>query len=80
VYRQPAELNLNLIAELKELELLGGHLAPHGAFGEAIRLLADGTVDGSRLITHRHPLDDVVQALQPTLGSVRVKAVLEPNR
>lgn len=80
VYRQPAEIDLNLVADLKELELLGGHLAPHGAFGEAIRLLADRTVDGSRLITHRHPLDDVVTALQPAAGRLRVKAILEPNR
>lgn len=80
VYRRPAEIDLNLIAEHKELEVHGGHLAPHGAFGEAIRLLADGTVDGSRLITHRHPLDDVLTALEPAAGPVRVKAILEPNR
>lgn len=80
VYQAPAVLDLNLVAELKELDVRGGHLAPHGAFGEAIRLLADGTVDGERLITHRHRLDDVAAALQPAVGPIRVKAVLEPSR
>jgi L-iditol 2-dehydrogenase len=80
VYRAPALLDLNLVAELKEIDVRGGHLAPHGAFGEAIRLLADGAVDGARLITHRHTLDDVLAALEPAVGPTRVKAVLEPNR
>jgi threonine dehydrogenase-like Zn-dependent dehydrogenase len=80
VYGQPARLDLNQIAEFKELDVRGGHLAPHGAFGEAIDLLADGSVPGERLITHRYSLDDAESAFAPPPpDELRVRAVLEPS-
>ena len=77
VYRRPATVDLNLLAEHKELDVRGGHLAP-GAFPEALELLAAGVVDAERLVTDRHPLERGRDALEPG-GPGRVKAVLVPD-
>lgn len=77
VYRAPASIDLNVVAEHKELDVRGGHLAP-GAFPEALELLRTGTIDAERIVTHRHPLDGVVAALEPAPGAGRLKAVLVP--
>lgn len=80
VYPRRVQVDLNLVAEFKELTVRGGHLAPHGAFGRAIGMLADGSVPGAELVTHRHPLDDAATAFAPVApGDLRVRAVLEPQ-
>ncbi|MDP9005666.1 MAG: alcohol dehydrogenase catalytic domain-containing protein [Actinomycetota bacterium] len=76
VYRRPATLDLNVVAEHKELDVRGAHLAP-GAFPEAIELLRTGVVDADRIVTHRHALDDVRAALDDAPGG-RLKAILVP--
>jgi 2-desacetyl-2-hydroxyethyl bacteriochlorophyllide A dehydrogenase len=78
VYRRPATVDLNLIAEHKELDVRGGHLAP-GAFPEAIELLRTGAVDAELIVTSRHPLDGVHAALGPSPGHDRLKALLVPH-
>ena len=45
VYREPARVDWNVVAEFKELEIRGGHLAPT-EFGMALDLLARRAVDG----------------------------------
>jgi L-iditol 2-dehydrogenase len=77
VYRQPALVDLNLVAEHKELDVRGGHLAPD-AFPEAIELLVGGAVAADRIVTHRHPLHAFGQALGPSPDGSRLKAVLVP--
>jgi L-iditol 2-dehydrogenase len=80
VYRVPATVDWNQVAEFKELEVRGGHLAPNGAFGEAIDLLARGAVDADRIVTHRHPLEEFEAALgDPEDGGLRLKAIVEPG-
>lgn len=79
VYPPHPELNLNMIAEFKELDVRGGHLSP-GAFPEAIRLLADGSFDCATVVTHRFPLEQFEQAINPADGGVRMKTVIEPPR
>jgi L-iditol 2-dehydrogenase len=60
VYDRPLPLDLNRLAELGELSLSGGHLAP-GCFPEALQLLAG--VDGDLVVTGQHPLDRLTDAL-----------------
>lgn len=80
VYRAPAAVDWNQIAEFKELDVRGGHLAPNGAFGEAIELLSAGAVDAERIVTHRHPLEEFEAALgDATEGRLRLKAIVEPE-
>lgn len=74
VYQRPAQVDLNQIAEFKELTVLGGHLAP-GCFPEAVRLLP--TVPADLIVTAMRPLPDYAQALDDPTGP-RVKEVLLP--
>ncbi len=77
VYRQPAPVDWNVVAEHKELDVRGGHLAP-GAFPEAMEALRSGAVDAEAIVTHRHPLDDARTALDPCPDRSRLKAILVP--
>jgi len=74
VYRTPARLDLNQVAEFKELTVSGGHLAP-GCFPAAIALLSG--VDSKRLVTAVRPLSQVARALGEP-DSPRIKEVLVP--
>jgi threonine dehydrogenase-like Zn-dependent dehydrogenase len=78
VYREPARVDWNVVAEFKELEIRGGHLAPT-EFGLALGLLARRAVDGRRLVTGRHALADVQSALDEPRGEA-LKTILLPGR
>jgi len=76
VYREQASVDWNVVAEFKELEIRGGHLAPT-EFGRALELLATREVDGRRLVTASYPLGEVRSALEesrdealPTLKTI----------
>lgn len=77
VYRRRASVDLNVVAEQKELDIRGGHLAP-GAFPEAIDLLRTGAIDAERIVTHRHSLGDLHVALDESADRSRLKAMLVP--
>ena len=74
VYDRPLALDLNRIAELGELSVSGGHLAP-GCFPAAVALLAG--VDGDLVVTGEHPLDRFVDALSPS-DRPRLKEIVLP--
>ncbi|MGH8934140.1 MAG: zinc-dependent alcohol dehydrogenase [Egibacteraceae bacterium] len=74
VYRSHGALDLNQIAEHKELTIAGGHLAP-GCFPEAILLLAGVRAD--LIVTAVRPLDQAAAALEPS-SRPRLKEVLVP--
>lgn len=71
-------IDWNLVAEFKELEVRGGHLSP-GAFPAAIELLEQGHVDAGLIVTHREPLERFLEAIEPSDGRPRLRAVLEPD-
>lgn len=73
-YATLARFDLNQIAEFKELTIYGGHLAP-GCFPEAITLLQ--SVDGGRIVTGVHRLEDFRGALEPSVQP-RLKEILVP--
>lgn len=79
VYRKHASVDWNVVAEFKELEIRGGHLAPT-EFGRALELLASREVDGRRLVTASYALSDVQSALDESrdeaLGTL--KTILLP--
>lgn len=80
VYREPATVDLNQVAEFKELDVVGGHLAPAGAFARAVQLLDTGQVAADAVATDVLPLDRFQEALDPPAdGRVRLKTVLVPN-
>jgi 2-desacetyl-2-hydroxyethyl bacteriochlorophyllide A dehydrogenase len=73
VYDRPLSLDLNAVAELGELQVAGGHLAP-GCFPAALALLSQ--VDGDLVVTGRHPLERVVDALEAPRP--RLKEIVVP--
>ncbi len=77
VYRRRISVDLNVVAEHKELDIRGGHLAP-GAFPEAIELLRTGVIDAQRIVTNRHSIGDVHAALVESPDRSRLKAMLVP--
>ena len=80
VYRERATVDWNTVAEFKELEIRGGHLAPT-EFGLALELLASRAVDGRRLVTASYPLDEVTSALEESRDEalMTLKTILRPN-
>ena len=74
VYDRPLSLDLNALAELGELTVAGGHLAP-GCFPEAIAMLEQ--VDGDAVVTGEHALDRLTDALLPS-DRPRLKEIVRP--
>lgn len=74
VYRSAARIDLNQIAELKELVVAGGRLAS-GCFPAAVRLLA--SVPADLIVTAIRTLDQARTALEPA-PRARLKEILVP--
>lgn len=68
VYNERYSIDLNLIAEFKELDIVGGHLAPDGAFAEAISLLSEGKLSLSEIVKEPLPLKEFETALTAHTG------------
>lgn len=80
VYKKKAEVDLNIFGEFKELNILGGHLAPF-TYGVALDLMSRGLIDGDACVTHVYPLEAFEEALDRTQqpGEVQVKIILDPK-
>jgi L-iditol 2-dehydrogenase len=81
VYRTRASVDWNVVAEFKELDIRGGHLAPT-EFGTALDLLARRAVDGRRLVTASYPLAEVRSALEESRDEAlpTLKTILLPGQ
>lgn len=80
VYKKKAEIDLNVFGEFKELNILGGHLAPF-TYATALDLMARGLIDGDACVTHVYPLEAFEEALDrtPEPGEVQVKVIFDPR-
>nr|WP_320144882.1 alcohol dehydrogenase catalytic domain-containing protein [uncultured Cohaesibacter sp.] len=80
VYKDKVNVDLNIFGEFKELNILGGHLAPF-TYATALDLMARGLIDGDACITHRYPLEEFETALsrKPNPGEVQIKVILDPH-
>jgi alcohol dehydrogenase len=72
---EPATVDVTQIA-VRELTLQGSRCGP---FGEAIRMLSDGRVKVSPLISARYPLDKAEEAFQRAKDPEILKVILTPN-
>jgi threonine dehydrogenase-like Zn-dependent dehydrogenase len=79
VYKSPAQVDLNMFGEFKELNILGGHLAPF-TYATALSFLERGLIDGDSCVTHRFDLEDMEAALDkvPAAGELQIKVVFIP--
>ena len=79
VYKDKASVDLNIFGEFKELNILGGHLAPF-TYQTALDLMARGLIDGDACVTHTYSLEDFDKALNCTAlsGELQIKVVFKP--
>ena len=79
VYKDKAKVDLNIFGEFKELNILGGHLAPF-TYSTALDLMARGLIDGDICVTNSYELEDFKAALdsKPADGELQIKVVFEP--
>lgn len=79
VYGQDAPINWSTISEFKELDIIGGHLAPN-MFPVGISLLAQGKLNADLLITHVLKLKDYRKGLElrENIKEPVIKALLAP--
>jgi len=80
VYRERGTIDWNVVAEFKELEIRGGHLAPH-SFAAALDLLSERRVDARRLVTASYRLGSIDAAMSERRGGDRntLKTILLPE-
>ncbi len=78
LYGRPVALDLDVVC-YKELSVTGSNATVPTAWPRALRLLADGRVDASTLITHRFALRDWEQALETVKSKSGVKVLLDPT-
>jgi L-iditol 2-dehydrogenase len=75
---RPVSLDLDLVC-YKELVVTGSNATVPTAWPRALRLLADGRVDVSGVITHRFPLGGWDEALDTVQRRVGIKVLLRPG-
>lgn len=79
VYKDPVMVDLNVFGEFKELNILGGHLAPF-TYETALDLMARGLINGDVCVTHSFRLEDLTEALERSQGpnEVQIKVIFRP--
>lgn len=63
VYGEEASLDWSIISDVKELEIIGGHLAPY-VYPIAIRLLSQKHVNYDKIVTHTFSLKEWRKAIE----------------
>lgn len=62
VYGEEAAIDWSIISDIKELEIIGGHLAPY-VYPAAIRFLHKGYIRYDKIVTHNFPLKEWKEAI-----------------
>jgi len=79
VFKEPVTTEWSIIGDRKELDVLGAHLGPN-CYPRAMDLIASGALPMDRIITHRLPLSEIVNALELSAsGSDSVKVTFSPG-
>jgi L-iditol 2-dehydrogenase len=70
-------LNSNTV-HYKELSLFGAFASAGYQYSQALNLLATGQIDGKKFITHKFPLEQVVEGIQTSMRGEALKVAIEP--
>ncbi len=63
VFAEKTCLDFSIISDIKELEIVGGHLGAY-TYPLAIRYLSEGLVKTDRIVTHNFPLEEWKEAIR----------------
>lgn len=78
VMREPVTVDWTIIGDTKELNIHGAHLSPH-AYPTAIRMLEQGLLPMSSIVTHQLPLADFPRGIELVAsGEQSIKVTLRP--
>lgn len=80
VFAEEVSFDWSLISDIKELEIIGGHLGFH-TYPVAIDLLARGLITGRRIVTHTFPLRDFRRAIDTARDRAQksIKVLMRPG-
>ena len=73
-----AEIEANLI-HYKEISLLGAANSGTADYERAVALISSGRIDAARMVTHRYPLDQAVEAITSVAGGEGIKVAVLPH-
>lgn len=73
-----AEIDPNLI-HYRELTVTGAANSRRSDYRDAVQLIADGAIDVGRLVTHRFPLDQAVEAIEASASGDGIKVAVMPT-
>ena len=63
VFAEKTSLDWSIISDIKELEIVGGHLSPY-TYPLAIKYLSEGSIKTDKVVTHNIPLKDWRKAIE----------------
>jgi L-iditol 2-dehydrogenase len=73
-----AEIEANLI-HYKEISLIGAANSGTADYERAVELISSGRIDAARMVTHRFPLDQAVEAIEAVAGGDGIKIAVLPQ-
>ena len=80
VFAEKTSIDFSIIGDIKELEIIGGHLGFH-TYPLAIKYLSEGLVRASKIITHNFPLREWGKAIETaeTRRDGAIKVTMTPG-
>ena len=63
----------------KEIGVFGAFASYRKQFEEALDFLASGRIDAKKFVTHRFPLERIVEGIEMTKSGKGLKSVIEPG-
>ena len=73
-----AEIEANLI-HYKEIALIGAANSGREDYERAVALISSGRIDTARMVTHRFPLEQTVEAIEAVAGGDGIKIAVLPH-
>ena len=79
VFAEKTSLDWSIISDIKELEIVGGHLGAY-AYPMAIKYLAESLIKTDKIVTHNFPLKDWKKAIETAenLLGISIKVTMTP--
>lgn len=79
VFAEEVSLDWSIISDIKELEIIGGHLGFH-TYAPAIDFLSRGLITSKGIVTDPYPLKDFKKAIDISKGAVdgAIKVLMRP--